>query len=201
MGRLVAVFDDVAPPVLPDSGAAGAAFVVVVAGAAGAAFVVVVVGAGAAGAGLVVVAAGAAGAAFVVVAAGAAGAAFVVVVVGAGAAGAGLVAGAPGAAGSVFAASDEAAAERAAAEAGAALLLALFDPGVALELFTPADLLPLELDFAAGVLALVPDDVATRFAWPAAGEATSSATSEPRTMRNPVLVRIGCRIMLLKLLA
>ena len=192
MGRLVAVFDDVAPPVLPDSGAAGAAFVVVVAGAAGAAFVVVVVGAGAAGA---------AGAAFVVVAAGAAGAAFVVVVVGAGAAGAGLVAGAPGAAGSVFAASDEAAAERAAAEAGAALLLALFDPGVALELFTPADLLPLELDFAAGVLALVPDDVATRFAWPAAGEATSSATSEPRTMRNPVLVRIGCRIMLLKLLA
>ena len=164
MGRLVAVFDDVAPPVLPDSGAAGAAFVVVVAGAAGAAFVVVVVGAGAAGAGLVVVAAGAAGAAFVVVAAGAAGAAFVVVVVGAGAAGAGLVAGAAGAAGSVFAASDEPEAEREAADAGAALLLALLDPGVALEFFTPADLLPLELDFVAGVVAFVSDDVATRWA-------------------------------------
>ena len=155
MGRLVAVFDDVAPPVLPDSGAAGAAFVVVVAGAAGAAFVVVVVGAGAAGA---------AGAAFVVVAAGAAGAAFVVVVVGAGAAGAGLVAGAAGAAGSVFAASDEPEAEREAADAGAALLLALLDPGVALEFFTPADLLPLELDFVAGVVAFVSDDVATRWA-------------------------------------
>ncbi|MSR29805.1 MAG: hypothetical protein EXS03_09595, partial [Phycisphaerales bacterium] len=89
-------------------------------------------------------------------------------------------------------------AARAAADACAELLLALLDPGVAFEFVTPADL-PLPLDCADGVFALVPDEVATRL-WAAAGDAITIVAMQAARIFRASGLPIGIRVMLQRLL-